>query len=110
MNHAHPDIANKNFEYIQLDESFHHFAADECLCYDAETLLSELEETVLARHGQAIALQVQDHPRTIWRLENDDLMFTYQVLVDVVEVGGIRSKRTNAIYEPKHDLFAEFSR
>lgn len=110
MKHLHPDIAGKRFEYIQLDEAFHYFAATECLCYDAELLVSELEETIQFHHSHAVPSQLADHPRPIWTLANEDLIFSYQILADVVEVADIRSKRTGAIFEPVHDLLAEFTR
>lgn len=109
MNHPHPDIANKDFQYVNIDESFHDFAATQCLCYNAELLLEELEETILLRHSNAIPLQLPDHPRTIWTLANEDLIVRYQILDNVVEVGDLRSKRTGAFYEPAHDLLADFT-
>lgn len=107
----HPDIAAKNIDYVNLDTAFDTFVFRNCGGQSADQLLHELEHTLRTQHGQAQPARVcYQHPRTIWELSTPSLRFQYQILPDRVEVGGIWSIATGQVYEPKHDLLAEYTK
>lgn len=108
MRHKHPDIGDRKFDYVHLDECFKYFAEDECgACL--RTLLETLEATIAYEHDRAIPYFYPDHPRTIWAITTVHLVARYQILPDRVEIGPMESRMTGGCYEPKHDLHATFT-
>lgn len=108
--YSHPDIADKEITYVNLDSSFPHFAQEACASLNPNQLISELEDAIRLSHGEAKAIPLSGHPRPIWELQTPHLRFQYQVLDGKVEVGTMWSRSTGVSYEPGQDLLAEYTK
>ncbi|MCO6042752.1 hypothetical protein NG895_02420 [Aeoliella sp. ICT_H6.2] len=108
MRHKHPDIGDREFDYVHLDEAFNYFAWSEC-AVNPTTLLETLQDTIAYEHDRAIPLFYPDHPHQIWAITTVHLVAHYQVLPDRVEIGPMESRMSGDSYEPKHDLHATFT-
>ncbi len=109
MKPIQPAIKNKSIHSIyELNAAFDRFSQREA-GIDGDALWGHILAAILTRHDEAEALHHNNHPRPIWKLHIDDFYFYYQLLPTRVEVGDIVATRTQTVYEPTHDLLAEFT-
>ena len=109
MKPTHESVTDKPFDYVNLDKAFLHFASEDCGDIPAEDLIESIERTIAAHHDKATPKPLTGHSRMIWELENEHVVFKYQVLQDRIEIGDIVSKKSGLPYEPYHDLHATWT-
>lgn len=92
-------LIGKKISYVELDRSIETFAKDHCDGVDCESLIIEIEWTIMTQHGEGKPVTIQDLPQGFWSLETRHVTFTYQIFGDTIEIGDIRSKKTGEYYE-----------
>lgn len=110
MKPIHPDIAGKQFDcfFLHVPEMFDDLGRE--YNFNPNRLYLEMKEAIATRHAESIPSTESEHPPGVRYLETESFGVYYQVLTDIVEIGGLVSVPGQLPDGGSFSMFSDFTK